>query len=582
MKIYLVFLILLLITGCSTFVKQDSLEAVFADEWQQRLDADPVFASSFDPSIKASQLADISLQTLTTRAQANKQLLKRLNKLNYSELSDDEKINFRIFKQLLENRIAQFDFTAYQIPFNSDSGFYSSFTRLNNHVPFKDEQDYLNYLDILNSWPRYVDQQITHMNTGLQRGMTQPQEVLGHIPDTIRSFVTDPVEESTFYKPFLKFPLSITKEQQKKLQAKAIEVINDSVNPGYIKLADYMEKQYIPAARMTLGASDLPDGKAYYEQRIKHFTTLDLSVEEIHQIGLDEVKRIRGEMQQIINELEFEGSFEDFIKFLRTDPRFYANSAEELLKEAAWIAKKMDAKLPSLFKHLPRLPYGVQAVPATIAPNYTTGRYVSAPTKGTRPGYYWVNTHALDKRPLYVLESLTLHEAVPGHHLQISLNNELEDLPLFRQYSYINVFGEGWGLYAEWLGIEAGFYQDSYSQFGRLSYEMWRAVRLVVDTGIHAKGWTRQQARDFLASNSALSLHNVHTEIDRYISWPGQALAYKIGEIKIKQLRRKAEQELGDDFDVREFHHAVLGNGSVPLDVLEDQVMKYIDENLTE
>ncbi len=242
--------------------------------------------------------------------------------------------------------------------------------------------------------------------------------------------------------------------------------------------------------------------------------------------------------------------------------------------------KKMDAKLPSLFKHLPRLPYGVQAVPASIAPNYTTGRYISAPTKGTRPGYYWVNTHALDKRPLYVLESLTLHEAVPGHHLQIALNNELKDLPLFRQYSYINVFGEGWGLYAEWLGIEAGFYQDPYSQFGRLSYEMWRAVRLVVDTGIHAKGWTRQQARDYLASNTALSLHNVHTEIDRYITWPGQALAYKIGEIKIKQLRQKAEKQLGTSFDVREFHHAVLGNGSVPLDVLEDQVIQYIDENL--
>ncbi len=580
MKYYLIFLTLFLTTGCSTLIKKDSLEAILADEWQQRLDADPVFATSFDASIKATQLSDSSLETLTNRAEANKRLLQRLNALNYPALDNEAQIHYRIFKQLLENQISQFDFSAYQIPFNADSGFFSNFARLYTQVPFHDEQDYLNYLEILKSWPRYVGQQITHMEKGLQRGMTQPQEVIGHIPATIRSFIVDPIQDSNFYKPFHKFPISISKEQQKKLRTKAIEVINSVVNPGYLKLADFMEKQYIPAARKSLGASDLPDGQAYYAQRIKHFTTLDLSVDAIHQIGLDEVKRIRSEMQQIINDLEFEGSFEDFIKFLRTDPRFYATSAEELLKEAAWIAKKMDAKLPSLFKHLPRLPYGVQAVPASIAPNYTTGRYVSAHTKGTRPGYYWVNTHALDKRPLYVLESLTLHEAVPGHHLQIALNNELKDLPLFRQYSYINVFGEGWGLYAEWLGIEAGFYQDPYSEFGRLSYEMWRAVRLVVDTGIHARGWTRQQARDYLASNTALSLHNVHTEIDRYITWPGQALAYKIGEIKIKQLRQKAEEQLGASFDVREFHHAVLGNGSVPLDVLEDQVMQYIDENL--
>jgi len=361
------------------------------------------------------------------------------------------------------------------------------------------------------------------------------------------------------------------------VQAKA--VIITKVVSGYQTLADFMDKQYVPQARTSLGATDLPGGKQYYAQRVKHFTTMNIEVDEVHQIGLNEVARIRNEMQQVIDNLEFEGNFKEFIAYLRTDPKFYAKSAEDLLKQAAWIAKRMDAKLPSLFKHLPRLPYGVQAVPASIAPTYTTGRYVSAPKGSTQPGYYWVNTHALDKRPLYVLESLTLHEAVPGHHLQIALNNEQENLPLFRQYSYISAFGEGWGLYSEWLGIEAGFYQDPYSNFGRLTYEMWRAVRLVVDTGIHAKGWTRQQARDYLSSNTALSLHNVNTEIDRYISWPGQALSYKMGEIKIKQLRQRAEKILGDKFDVRDFHDAVLGQGSVPLEILEDQIEQYINDN---
>jgi len=580
MKNCLFCLILLLITSCSTHLKKDSLETIFADEWQQRLSANPIFAASIDPNRKADRLADVSITAMTKRAEANKKLLQRLEAVNDEKLDNDSRINYRIFKHLLDNRIASFEYAEYQMPFNSDSGFYSGFSRIHYQLPFKSKQDYQNYLNILNAWPAHVDLQIAHMKKGLQRGMSQPQEVLGHIPGTIRAFIPSSVKSSSFFKPFKQFPESITSKQREKLIAEAEKIINHSITPAYEKLADFMENEYIPLARKSLGASELPNGKEYYAQRVKHFTTLDLSVDEIHQTGLNEIKRIRSEMQQSINDLKFKGSFKDFIQFLRTDPQFYATSAEQLLKEAAWIAKRMDAKLPSLFKHLPRLPYGVEAVPAAIAPNYTTGRYVSAPTGGTRPGYYWVNTHALDKRPLYVLESLTLHEAVPGHHLQISLNNEQEDLPLFRQHSYINVFGEGWGLYAEWLGIEAGFYSDPYSDFGRLSYEMWRAVRLVVDTGIHAKGWTRQQARDFLASNTALSILNVHTEIDRYITWPGQALSYKMGEIKIKQLRQKAETELGEKFDVRDFHHAVLGQGSVPLDVLTDQVERYIQNTL--
>jgi uncharacterized protein (DUF885 family) len=308
---------------------------------------------------------------------------------------------------------------------------------------------------------------------------------------------------------------------------------------------------------------------------VNYYTTVDLTAEQVHQLGLDEVARIRAEMDTIIKQVNFNGSFAEFLHFLRTAPQFYPKSANELLKEAAFIAKKADAMLPKYFGKLPRTPYGIAPVPAEIAPKYTTGRY-SGSNRDDEPGYYWVNTYALDKRPLYELEALTLHEAVPGHHLQISLNKELADLPNFRRYSYISAFGEGWGLYSEYLGLEAGFYQDPYSNFGRLTYEMWRAARLVVDTGMHAKGWSRQQAIDFMASNTALSMHNVTTEIDRYISWPGQALSYKIGELTIKRLRAKAEAALGTDFDIRAFHDAVLENGSIPMSVLEQMIDQFI------
>ncbi len=309
---------------------------------------------------------------------------------------------------------------------------------------------------------------------------------------------------------------------------------------------------------------------------MRQYTTLDLSPEEIHQIGLAEVERIDKEMQEVIRKTGFQGNFAAFLQLLRTDPRFYAKTPDQLLKEAAWIAKRMDGKLPALFGKLPRVPYTVQPVPDHIAPKYTSGRYVGSPEGSTQPGIYWVNTYMLESRPLYNLEALTLHEAVPGHHLQIALNKELSDLPEFRRFNYLSAFGEGWGLYSEWLGLEAGFYTDPYSNFGRLTYEMWRACRLVVDTGMHAKGWTRQQAIDYLASHTALPLHEVETEIDRYISWPGQALAYKMGELKIRELRAKAEAELGPKFDVRAFHDAVLANGPVPLPVLEEQIRAHV------
>jgi len=361
-----------------------------------------------------------------------------------------------------------------------------------------------------------------------------------------------------------------------RLRTAGAAAIREAVVPAYRSFLAFMLDEYIPGTRESLGASELPGGRAYYAQRIRHFTTLPLTAEEIHRTGLAEVARIRAEMDAVIADVGFTGTFAEFLDFLRSDPRFYPKSGEELLKEAAYIAKRMDGKLPSLFKTLPRLPYGVEPVPDHMAPKYTAGRYVGPPLGSTRPGLYWVNTYALESRALYNLEALTLHEAVPGHHLQIALSRELDELPPFRRFSYLSAFGEGWGLYSEWLGLEAGFYTDPYSDFGRLTYEMWRACRLVVDTGLHPMGWTRQRAMDFLASNTALALHEVRTETDRYISWPAQALAYKIGELKIKELRRRAEEALGGRFDVREFHDAVLLHGSVPLPVLEAQVDRYI------
>ena len=414
------------------------------------------------------------------------------------------------------------------------------------------------------------------MRRGLVRGMTLPRVVLAGYELTISAQIVEQVEESVFYKPFEEFPPGVPETERERLRSAGAAAVRDSLVPAYRAFLTFMTEDYIPNARTTIGASELPDGREYYEHLVRSFTTLDLSVDEIHQIGLDEVKRIQEEMRAVIEETGFRGDFPAFLKFLRTDPRFYAKTPEELLKQASFLAKKMDAKLPSLFNTLPRTPYGVAPVPDHIAPKYTGGRYVRAPTGGTEPGYYWVNTYALENRPLYVLESLTLHEAVPGHHLQIALNQEQSGVPDFRRHSYFSAFGEGWGLYAERLGLEAGFYTDPYSNFGRLTYEMWRACRLVVDTGMHAKGWTRQQAMDHLASRTALSLHEVRTETDRYISWPGQALAYKMGELTIRRLRREAEQALGPRFDVREFHDVVLSAGSVPLPVLEELVTEYI------
>lgn len=556
-----------LMTGCSSQSAQPIDFDQFAEQlWQAE--------KKLDNRSKTS-LPDMSAATLAAQAKQRQQWLDKLQQIDPSALTEQQQINYAILSYSLEDALAEYQYGAHMMPLTSESGFHSALAFMVSGTEFKTKQDYLDYLAKLKKVPAYMQQQTEWMKQGLATGMTQPKAVLAGFEQSILAFISKTPEQNVFYRPFHQKPEFIDIESWQALQSEAQQVVTLQLNPAYQQFYQFMVEQYLPGARDSIAASDWPKGREYYQNRLEHYTTLKLTPEQVHQIGLNEVARIRAEMQAIITKVGFKGSFAEFIQFLRTDPQFYAKTPTDLLKEASFIAKKIDAELPKYFRTLPRTPYGVAPVPAEIAPKYTTGRYAGT-NRDDRAGFYWVNTYALDRRPLYEMEALTLHEAVPGHHLQISLAREQSSLPEYRRNFYTSAFGEGWGLYAEYLGIEMGFYQDPYSDFGRLTYEMWRAARLVVDTGMHTMGWSRQQAIDFLASNTALSMHNVTTEIDRYISWPAQALSYKLGELTIKKLRKEAQQQLGQDFDLREFHDVVLRNGSVPLSILEQQVASYI------
>ncbi|WP_335990801.1 DUF885 domain-containing protein [Pseudoalteromonas sp. CH_XMU1449-3] len=524
-------------------------------------------------------LENLSAEFLEQKYKKNTELLAELDAIDRDKLSEENRINLTILRGQVQNSVDEYVFNAHYMPLTSEYGFHSSLSFMISSSDYTKPQDYQLYLAKLQQIPRYFSQNIGWMRKGLEVGLTQPKAVLEGYQDSITAYIVDDATQSEFYKPFLNNTAGVSDSEFAALQKQAQTIIKEQVIPAYQGYLTFFNNEYQPGARTDIGISSTPNGKAFYENRAKYYTTTDMTPKEIHELGLQEVARIRAEMEKIIEKVGFEGSFADFVHFLRTDPQFYAKTPKDLLKEASYIAKKMDAQLPKLFHTLPRMPYGVAPVPESIAPKYTTGRY-SGSRRDDQAGYYWVNTYALDKRPLYVLEALTLHEAVPGHHLQISLNAELESLPSYRRNAYLSAFGEGWGLYSEFLGIEAGFYQDPYSDFGRLTYEMWRAARLVVDTGMHMYGWSRERAMKFMSENTALSLHNVKTETDRYISWPAQALSYKIGELTIKRLRHEAEQALGQDFDIREFHHQILRHGSVPMSVLEEQIQLYIKAEL--
>lgn len=553
-----------------------ALQAIFDEEWAFRLAEDPLFATQAGDHRYDDRLPSMTRADLARRAEHGRASLAKVKAIDRAALSASERVSADMFARRLADAIADFDFGAYRIPINSDSGFHTDFAELPDRMPFATPTDYDNYLARLDAFPRYVAEEIALMREGLAAGFTLPRVALEGYDVTMTTHIVAAPEKSVFYAPFKKYPPGVSAAEQARLTAAGKRSVLESAVAGYRALADFMRTEYTPRARTTIGASALPRGREYYAHLVKSFTTLDVTADQVHEIGRQEVLRIRAEMDAVMAKTDFQGNFAAFLNFLRTDPRFYAKTGEDLLKDASYIAKRMDGQLPSLFGKLPRLPYGIEPVPAHLAPKYTGGRYIEAPLGGKRAGEYWVNTHALDKRPLYTLEALTLHEAVPGHHLQIALQQELTGLPEFRRFADVGAFVEGWALYAERLGLEAGFYRDPYSDFGRLTYEMWRACRLVVDTGIHAKGWTREEAVEYLESHTALSTHEVRTEIDRYIAWPGQALCYKMGELKIRELRKEAEEALGERFDLRAFHDVVLASGAVPLPVLADQVRAWV------
>ncbi|MBA4852211.1 DUF885 family protein [Emticicia sp. BO119] len=503
----------------------------------------------------------------------------KLNGVSEKSLGFNDQINMALLKYIVNDELISYEYKEYLNPILSDAGFHTGLPGMGSRT-YSTKKEIERYLNSLRGISLFVDENLELMRKGLSLGISQPSIALNGYEATYNSQIVDNYEQSAFWQPFKEKPAAITEADWKQLKAEGKKQIEQSVIPSYRKIRDFFEKEYHPKTRATLGASHFPNGKKYYAEKVKHYTTTNMTPDEVYDTGMKEVKRIRKEMQQILDDVKFKGSFKDFINYLRNDPKFYPTTGEQLLKEASFIAKKIDGKLPLLFGKLPRQPYGVVQVPDYLAPTYTAGRYSGANIKSKNSGNYWVNLYNLPSRTLYTLEALTLHEAVPGHHLQIALTQELENLPEFRRNLYVNAYGEGWGLYGEYLGYELGLYKDPYSLFGRLTYEMWRACRLVIDVGIHDRDWTRDQAVNFLADNTALSLHEVNTEINRYISWPGQALAYKIGEITIKTQRQKAQERLGPKFDVRSFHDLVLSQGTVTMSILEKMVDKYIDEEL--
>lgn len=517
-----------------------------------------------------------------SEAEFAQELLNELDSIEVTALTETEFISHNLLTFVLKDDIAYYEFERYLNPLLSDSGFHSSLGY--NVRPLHNYASVKYYLNKLNAIPEFVDQNFVNLREGLEKGVSQPLVIFKGYESTYDNHIVDDFTESYFYSPFKNLPSDLTEQQKDSVLSAAKVAINESVTPQFKRIKAFFEEEYFPKTRTTLGASDTPNGDAYYQDRINFYTTsTQYTADDIHQIGLKEVARIKAQMEQIIADLEFEGSFEEFFEFLRSDEQFYAKSGKELLMIARDMSKRADEQLPRFFKTLPRKPYGVAPVPDAIAPKYTAGRYVGTSEDSTEPGYYWVNTYDLPSRTLYTLPALTVHEAVPGHHLQGSLNNELGDsIPNFRKNLYLSAYGEGWGLYCEYLAEEMGMYTTPYEKFGQLTYEMWRACRLVVDTGIHAKGWTRNQVVDFMASNTALSLHEINTETDRYISWPGQALSYKIGELKIREMRKKAEDMLGAKFDIRQFHEVILEQGTVTLSILEHRINNYIEETLNE
>jgi len=536
----------------------------------------PEYATFLGDPRGQDRWSDQSEAITLQRQQDARILVAALENINREALTATEQVNYDLLYNRQKLAIEGQQFPDEMMPVNQMGGVQQDIAQMMAISQPKNAKDYANMIARLEKTPEVVDQTIAWMRKGMEAGITPPAITLRDVPQQIRNQLVDEADQSPLLGAFKQFPASVDSLQQAALLKQAEAAYSEKVAPAFEKLLVFVESEYLPAARESIAMADLPNGEAWYAYNVKVTTTTDLTPEQIHQIGLDEVKRIRGAMDEIIQSTGFEGSFEEFLVFLRTDPQFYHETKEGLLREYRDIAKRADPELMKLFGKLPRTPYGVLPVPSYAEKSQTTAYYQRGSVEAGRPGNFFANTYALDTRPRWEMEALTLHEAVPGHHLQLALQDELEDVPWYRRVGGYTAFVEGWGLYSESLGEEMGFYQDPYSKFGQLTYEMWRAIRLVVDTGMHQLGWSRQQAIDYFMANAGKQEHDVVVEVDRYIVWPGQALAYKIGELKIKELRAYATNELGEDFDIREFHDEVLGRGALPLSVLDANIRAWV------
>ena len=575
----LCFFLLLPVFSLSASDEDSRLEDLFDRIWEFQMLSDPTFATYVGYPGQNANWPDVSLAAQKKRDMQLQTFLKDLRAIDISKLSEESAFDHLLVEKHLSDQVEGIQFPEELILIYQLGGVQQDVAGTLEMMPKKHAADFEDRISRLSKVARLIDDTIAVLQVGLSKSVTPPTITLRDVPQQIRNVVTKNIADSPLLASFTGFPESISMEKQQEFIDQATKIIRDEINPAYQRLLLFMEEQYIPGSASSIAMKDLPGGESWYRHRVRHFTTLDMDPRDIHELGLSEVSRIRAEMDRVIQDSGFSGSFEEFTEFLRTDPQFFTTTPEELLMRYRDIAKRADPELAKLFGKLPRLPYGVIPIPDYAAKSQTTAYYWGGSSKDGRPGYFYANTYALDTRPIWEMEALTLHEAMPGHHLQISLAQELPEAhPLLRNLFYTG-FIEGWGLYSESLGEEMGFYTDSYSKFGQLTYEMWRAVRLVVDTGMHLFGWDRQKAIDFFAANTAKTLHDIEVEIDRYIAWPGQALAYKLGELTIKNLRSRATAELGENFDIREFHDQVHAKGAVPLDVLKARINAWIESS---
>jgi len=572
-------LILAFVCSLAAAAPADDFDALLDESWEWQLAQYPLLASRLGDRRYNRQWTDLGIEAFEQRHEVRRDFLRRLRIIDSSALSTGNQLNYDLMRRQLEDAIDGHEFRAYLMPISQRGGLQSLDT-IAEGLRLDTVQDFEDWIARISLIPDVIEKTMKLQEEGRKKGYMPPKILMERIPAQIDKQLVESGTDSPFFKAFAQMPATIPVEEQDRLREAVTSVIEESLVPAYRDFSRYMNETYLPASRDSIGASSLPNGEAYYEYRTRQFTTTQMTPDEIHRLGLNEVARIRAEMQLVIDELEFDGSFQEFLHFLRTDPQFYFDTPEELFDAYLAICKRIDPQLVKLFGKLPRTPYGLRSIPDNIAPDTTTAYYSRPAADGSRAGYYYVNLYRPEVRPKYEMEVLSVHEAVPGHHLQIALQMELPDLPNFRRYTGFTAFTEGWGLYSESLGDELGLYKDPYSHFGALTYDMWRAVRLVVDTGMHYKGWTRQQAIDFFMDHAAKTELDIINEIDRYIGWPGQALAYKIGQLKIMELKAKAKQTLRDNFDIRAFHDAVLGGGALPLEVLETRMNRWLADQL--